>query len=61
MIELIKLVRILLELGRDIWREHRSRDHEKEMDEISSDVRGYMRDNYRVRDDDEVPDSDTDV
>jgi len=57
MIELLKLIRIVLDLGRDIWREHKSNEHEKEMDEISSDVRGYLRDNYRLRNDSEVSDT----
>ena len=61
MLEILRLLRIILELGRDIWREHKSNEHEKEMDEISSDVRGYLRDNYRVRDNPEVPDPDTEV
>lgn len=59
MIDLIKIIRIVLEIGRDIWREHKSNEHEKEMDEISTDVRGYMRDHYRVRDSKDLPDSET--
>ena len=56
MMDLIKIIRILLELARDIWREHKTDAHEKEMEEISDDVRRYMRDNYRLRDDSEVHD-----
>lgn len=59
MIDLIKIIRILLELVRDIWREHKTDEHEKEMEEIATDVRGYMRDNYRVRDSKDLPDSET--
>jgi len=61
-IEIIRLIRLALEIGRDIWREHKSNEHEKEMEEISGDVRDYLRDNYRVRDEPtEVPDPDTEV